>query len=84
MNSHENTTNLEKSSIPLNPLEHIMDVEEAAKLWNLQPSYVKDLCRLKLVKRGTAIKKGKTWILAKNQPNPGQPKHPNNWRTKNK
>lgn len=68
----------------MNPLEHIMDVEEAASLWDLKPSYVKDLCRLKLEKEGKAIKKGKTWILDKNQPNPKQPEHPNNWRGKRK
>ncbi|WP_414854303.1 helix-turn-helix domain-containing protein [Brevibacillus sp. IT-7CA2] len=66
----------------MNPLEHIMDVDEASKLWGLQPSYIKDLCRLKLQFEGKAVKKGKTWILDKNQSNPGQPGHPKNWRAK--
>ncbi|GAA0849399.1 helix-turn-helix domain-containing protein [Paenibacillus glucanolyticus] len=70
------------SKLPMNPLEHIMDVEEASRLWGLKPSYIKDLCRLKLQKEGKAVKKGKTWILDKNQPNPGQPRHPKNWRSK--
>lgn len=65
-----------------NPLEHIMDIGEASILWGLQPSTIKDICRLRLEKEGMAIKKGKTWILNKNQPNPGQPQHPNNWRSK--
>ncbi|GGF97911.1 DNA-binding protein [Paenibacillus aceti] len=49
----------------LRPLDYIMDVKEAAKLWNNSPSYVKDLCRLKLKKKGMAIKKGNTWIINK-------------------
>ncbi|GKS12820.1 hypothetical protein YDYSY3_38200 [Paenibacillus chitinolyticus] len=54
----------------VNPLHCIMDVMEAAVLWNLAPSTIKDLCRLRLSKEGKAIKKGKTWILNRNQPNP--------------
>jgi len=65
-----------------NPLENIMDVEEASILWGLKPSYIKDLCRLRLEKEGKAVKKGKTWILDRNQRNPGKPEHPKNWRAR--
>lgn len=57
----------------LGTLDDIMDVEEASKLWGLAPSYIKDLCRRKLEAEGKAIKKGKTWIIERNTPNPGQP-----------
>jgi len=67
-----------------NPLDLIMDVEEASKLWELQPSYIKDLCRTQLQHEGKARKKGKTWILLRNQPNPKkygiQPKEKNRSR----
>lgn len=76
----ENNTTIPHNTY--NPLDHIMDVEEAANLWGLKPSYVKDLCRLKLQKEGRAKKKGNIWILDKNQPNPGQPEHPKNWRSR--
>ncbi|WP_337035135.1 helix-turn-helix domain-containing protein [Paenibacillus illinoisensis] len=56
------------------PLEEIMDVQEAAQIWGLQPSYIKDLCRLELEKKGLAKKKGNTWILDRNQPNPSKAK----------
>jgi hypothetical protein len=68
--------------IDLGALDDIMDVEEASKLWGLAPSYIKDLCRKRLEAEGKAVKKGKTWILDKNQPNPSQPDHPKNWRSK--
>lgn len=82
--NHDGNDERKNEHASMNPLEHIMDVEEASKLWGLKPSYIKDLCRLKLEKEGRAVKKGKTWILDKNQPNPGQPNHPKNWRAKNK
>lgn len=53
-----------------NPLDHIIDVQEASELWGLAPSTIKDLCRNKLEAQGLAVKKGKTWILDKNQENP--------------
>jgi len=51
----------------INPLENIMDAEEAAELWDLSPGYIKNLCASGKV---LAKKKGKTWILDKNQSNP--------------
>ncbi|MFB5268116.1 helix-turn-helix domain-containing protein [Paenibacillus enshidis] len=53
-----------------NPLDHIMDVQEASELWGLAPSTIKDLCHNKLEEKGLAIKKGKTWILYRDQENP--------------
>lgn len=53
----------------MNPLEHIMGVEEAAERWNLAPGYIKNLCAKGHV---TAVKIGKTWILDKTQPNPNK------------
>lgn len=63
-------------------LDDIMDVEEASKLWGLAPSTIKDLCRNRLEAEGNAVKKGKTWILLRDQPNPAQPDNPKNWRKK--
>jgi hypothetical protein len=82
-NSNDQST--KKGAAPpkdYNPLDFIMDVEEASALWGLKPSYIKDLCRLRLLKEGKAIKKGNSWILITNQPNPGQPEHPKNWRAR--
>jgi len=68
------------AEIEMNPLDHIMGTEEAAKVWGYSnPDSVKHLCREGKVK---AIQIGKTWILDKNQPNPRQPDHPKNWRGK--
>ena len=53
----------------LNPLDHIMGVQEAGEKWNLHPDSVKRLCAQKKV---TAKKIGKTWILLRDQPNPSQ------------
>ncbi|QNR65282.1 hypothetical protein IAQ67_15355 [Paenibacillus peoriae] len=64
----------------MNPLKQIMDIKNASEKWGLKPSYIKDLCRLKLEQEGKAIKLGNTWVLVKNQPNPSQPDHPKNWR----
>ncbi|WP_240419682.1 hypothetical protein [Paenibacillus periandrae] len=77
-----NTWILDIYQNPMEPLKQIMDVGEAVELWGLRPSTIKDYCRTKLEKEGKAIKKGKTWILVKNQPNPGKPDHPKNWRAK--
>lgn len=51
----------------MNPLNRIMGVDEASKLWGLAPGYIKNLCKAGKVK---SVKIGKTWILDKNQPNP--------------
>jgi hypothetical protein len=52
----------------MNPLKSIMSTEEASKLWGFHQDHVKRLCREgKVVCR----KFGKTYILPKNQPNPG-------------
>ncbi|WP_144029309.1 helix-turn-helix domain-containing protein [Paenibacillus campinasensis] len=52
----------------MNPLDHIMGTEDAAKLWSLSQDHIKRLCRDGKVK---CIRIGKTWILDKNQPKPG-------------
>lgn len=82
MNPKDNTKGKKEESSTMNPLVQIMDVAEASERWELAPSYIKDLCRLVLESQGLAVKKGKTWILNKNQPNPGNPEHPKNWRAK--
>lgn len=51
----------------MNPLEHIMDTKDAAKLWGLSPDHVKLLCRTGKVK---AKKIGNSYAIDKNQPNP--------------
>lgn len=53
----------------MNPLDHIMGVEDASKLWLLTPGYIKNLCKAGKVK---AKKIGKTWVLDGDQPNPKQ------------
>ncbi|MFP4976852.1 hypothetical protein ACE6ED_15715 [Paenibacillus sp. CN-4] len=63
----------------MNPLEHIMGVDEASKRWDLSPAYIKNLCAAGKV---TAVKIGNTWILDKDQSNPAQPDHPKNWRSR--
>lgn len=50
-------------------LENIIGVEEAAKLWNLSPGYIKNLCAEGKIK---AKKIGKTWIIDKRQENPSK------------
>jgi len=65
----------------MNDLDRIMGTEEASKLWGLKQDYIKNLCR-----EGKVVAKliGRTWILDKEQPNPGQPTHPKNWRGRKK
>lgn len=63
----------------MNPLDHIMGVQEAAEIWGLSPGTIKNYCAEGRVK---AVQIGKTWILDKNQQNPAQPNHPKNWRKK--
>lgn len=53
----------------MNPLVHIMGVEEASTLWNLSPGYIKNLCAIGKVK---SVKIGNVWILDKGQPNPSK------------
>ena len=50
-------------------LDEIMGAEEASKLWNLSPSYIKDLCAKNAIK---CKKIGKTWVIDKTQPNPSK------------
>lgn len=57
----------------MNPLDHIMGVEEAAERWSLAPGYIKNLCATGKVK---AVKIGKTWVIDKRQPNPKQTENP--------
>lgn len=49
------------------PLNQIMGVDDAAKLWNLSAGYIKNLCASGKLE---AVKIGKTWIIDKNQLNP--------------
>lgn len=65
----------------MNILEQIMGTEEAATRWGLTQDHIKRLCREGKVK---AVLIGRTWILEKDQPNPAQPEHPKNWRTRGK
>lgn len=60
----------------MNPLDQIMGTEEAAERWGLTQDHIKRLCR-----NGKVVARliGKTWILAKEQPNPSYPDH---WRKK--
>ncbi|KJD42186.1 hypothetical protein QD47_29780, partial [Paenibacillus terrae] len=51
------------NSWKLNPLKQIMDIKEASEKWGLKPSYIKDLCRLKLEQEEKAIKMGNIWVL---------------------
>lgn len=52
-------------------LENIIGVKEAAELWGLEASYVKNLCAQGKVK---AKKVGNTWIIDKHQENPSKVK----------
>jgi hypothetical protein len=53
----------------MNPLDEIMGVIEGSETWELHPDHIKKLCERGVVE---ARKIGKTWILAKDQPNPRQ------------
>ncbi|QQZ64490.1 type I-C CRISPR-associated protein Cas8c/Csd1 (plasmid) [Paenibacillus sonchi] len=50
-----------------NALNDVMGVEEAAELWGLSPGRIKNICAEGKLQ---ARKIGKTWVIAKNQPNP--------------
>ncbi|WP_142385079.1 helix-turn-helix domain-containing protein [Cytobacillus massiliigabonensis] len=50
-------------------LENIIGVKEASKLWNLEASYIKNLCAQGKVK---AKKIGNVWVIDKTQENPKQ------------
>lgn len=52
-------------------LDNIIGVEEASKLWNLSPGYIKNLCAEGKIK---SKKIGKTWIIDKTQINPSKQK----------
>ncbi|MCM3271131.1 helix-turn-helix domain-containing protein [Paenibacillus elgii] len=50
-------------------MDQIMTTEEASELWGLNQDHIKRLCSSgKIVAR----KRGKTWLLLKDQPNPSQ------------
>lgn len=51
----------------MNPLDQIMSVQDASKLWGLSPDRVKGMCQNGEVK---AVKIGNSWVLDCNQPNP--------------
>ncbi|MCY9066618.1 helix-turn-helix domain-containing protein [Bacillus inaquosorum] len=48
-------------------LDKIIGVDEASKLWDLSPGYIKNLCAHGKLE---CKKIGKTWIILKDQPNP--------------
>jgi hypothetical protein len=50
-------------------MNQIMTTEEASELWGLSQDYIKHLCSANKV---IARKRGKTWILLRNQPSPAQ------------
>ena len=51
----------------VNPLEMIMSVDDAAKMWDSTPGYIKNLCAANKIR---CIKIGKTWVIDKTQPKP--------------
>lgn len=48
-------------------LENIIGVDEASKIWDLSPGYIKNLCAEGKIK---AKKIGNTWVIDKTQENP--------------
>ncbi|WP_339198520.1 helix-turn-helix domain-containing protein [Paenibacillus sp. FSL P4-0176] len=52
-----------------NIMKRIMTTEEASELWGLSPVRIKHLCSDGKV---IARKRGKTWFVYKDQPNPKQ------------
>ena len=48
----------------MNPLDHVIGVNEASELWGYTPGTVKNLCAVGKIR---AKKIGKHWIIAKNQ-----------------
>jgi hypothetical protein len=63
----------------MNVLDNIMGVKDASVLWGLSAGTLKNYCAEGKV---IAVKIEGRWIIDKNQPNPSQPNHPNNWRGK--
>ncbi|MFE6075753.1 helix-turn-helix domain-containing protein [Paenibacillus sp. NPDC057886] len=49
-------------------MSQLMTTEEAAELWKLSQDHIKRLCSDKLI----ACKRGKTWLILRDQPNPKQ------------
>ncbi|KAF6626965.1 helix-turn-helix domain-containing protein [Paenibacillus sp. EKM208P] len=52
-----------------NLMSQLMTTDEANELWGLNQDYIKRLCSSGVV---VARKKGKTWLILKDQPNPKQ------------
>lgn len=50
-------------------LHNVIGVEEAAELWGLSAGTIKNYCAQGKIQ---SRKIGKTWVIDKNQPNPGQ------------
>lgn len=50
-------------------LDNVIGVDEAAKLWNLSPGYIKNLCAEGKIK---CKKIGKTWVIDRTQQNPSK------------
>ncbi|QSX24486.1 DNA-binding protein [Priestia megaterium] len=53
------------------PLNQLMGVDDASKLWGLKAGYIKNLCAAKKIK---SKKIGNSWVIDKNQKNPSQTK----------
>lgn len=52
-----------------NILSQLMTTEEASELWGLSQDHIKRLCSSNKV---VARKRGKTWLILRDQPNPKQ------------
>ena len=52
-------------------LSQLMTTEEAAEVWDLSQDHIKRLCSAGIA---IAEKRGKTWLLLKDQPKPKQGK----------
>jgi hypothetical protein len=50
-------------------MSQLMTTEEASLLWNLSQDHIKRLCSSGKV---IARKRGKTWLMLRDQPNPSQ------------
>jgi len=50
-----------------NPLDQVIGVDDAAKMWGMTPGAVKNMCARGKIR---CKKIGKTWVVDKNQPHP--------------
>lgn len=70
MNDNTNTINSDFLDEQIDSiLSQLMTTEEASTLWELSQDHIKRLCSSGQV---IARKRGKTWLLLREQPNPKQ------------